>query len=33
LVVKSAMNRKESRGLHYTTDFPNHAYILEDTIL
>lgn len=33
LVVKSAMNRKESRGLHYTTDFPNHADILEDTIL
>ncbi|WP_160068437.1 L-aspartate oxidase [Sphingobacterium bovisgrunnientis] len=33
LVVKSAMNRKESRGLHYTTDFPNHAEILEDTIL
>jgi len=33
LVVKSAMNRKESRGLHYTTDFPNHANILEDTIL
>ncbi|WP_149913355.1 L-aspartate oxidase [Sphingobacterium cavernae] len=33
LVVKSAMNRKESRGLHYTTDFPNHADVLEDTIL
>ena len=33
LVVKSAMNRKESRGLHYTTDFPNHAEILQDTIL
>ncbi|MCA5005404.1 L-aspartate oxidase [Sphingobacterium bovistauri] len=33
LVVKSAMNRKESRGLHYTTDFPNHAKNLEDTIL
>lgn len=33
LVVKSAMTRKESRGLHYTTDFPNHANILEDTIL
>ena len=33
LVVKSAMNRKESRGLHYTTDFPNHANELEDTIL
>lgn len=33
LVVKSAMNRKESRGLHYTTDFPDHAKVLEDTIL
>ena len=33
LVVKSAMTRKESRGLHYTTDFPNHAPTLEDTIL
>lgn len=33
LVVKSAMYRKESRGLHYTTDYPNHADILEDTIL
>ena len=33
LVIKSAMNRKESRGLHYTTDFPTHADILEDTIL
>jgi L-aspartate oxidase len=33
LVVKSAMNRKESRGLHYTTDYPEHADVLEDTIL
>lgn len=33
LVVKSAMSRKESRGLHYTTDYPNHAEVLEDTIL
>ena len=33
LVVKSAMNRKESRGLHYTTDYPNHSEVLEDTIL
>jgi L-aspartate oxidase len=33
LVVKSAMQRKESRGLHYTTDYPNHAEVLEDTIL
>lgn len=33
LVVKSAMHRKESRGLHYTTDYPKHADVLEDTIL
>ena len=33
LVVKSAMSRKESRGLHYTTDYPQHADHLEDTIL
>lgn len=33
LVVKSATLRKESRGLHYTTDYPNHATELEDTIL
>ncbi|HEY0244316.1 MAG TPA: L-aspartate oxidase [Mucilaginibacter sp.] len=32
LVVKSAMRRKESRGLHYTTDYPKHAEILEDTV-
>ena len=32
LVVKSAMARKESRGLHYTTDYPNHADQLQDTI-
>ncbi|MDB5135741.1 MAG: nadB, partial [Mucilaginibacter sp.] len=25
IVVKSAMLRKESRGLHYTTDYPVHA--------
>jgi L-aspartate oxidase len=32
LVVKSAMKRKESRGLHYTTDYPQHAEVLEDTV-
>ncbi|WCT12315.1 L-aspartate oxidase [Mucilaginibacter jinjuensis] len=32
LVVKSAMMRKESRGLHYTTDYPKHAEVLEDTV-
>ncbi len=33
LVVKSAMARKESRGLHYTTDYPNHQAQLKNTIL
>ena len=33
LVVKSASLREESRGLHYTTDYPNHSEILKDTIL
>src|ERR1700712_4351350 len=32
LVVKSAMMRKESRGLHYTTDYPEHAEVIEDTV-
>ena len=32
LVIKSAKNRKESRGLHYTTDYPNRSDELVDTI-
>ncbi|MFC6103612.1 L-aspartate oxidase [Olivibacter domesticus] len=32
IVIKSAMARKESRGLHYTTDYPNHSENIEDTI-
>ena len=32
IVVKSAMLRKESRGLHYTTDYPVHAEVIEDTV-
>jgi len=32
IVVKSAMMRKESRGLHYTTDYPKHQEVLEDTV-
>jgi L-aspartate oxidase len=32
IVVKSAMMRKESRGLHYTTDYPEHQKVLEDTV-
>jgi len=32
IVVKSAMLRKESRGLHYTTDYPVHAEEIHDTV-
>jgi len=32
IVIKSAMLRKESRGLHYTTDYPKHAEIVKDTV-
>ncbi|WP_026897407.1 L-aspartate oxidase [Daejeonella oryzae] len=32
IVIKSAMLRKESRGLHYTTDYPVHKDIPEDTV-
>jgi L-aspartate oxidase len=32
IVIKSARLRKESRGLHYTTDYPNHSNKIEDTI-
>lgn len=33
LIVKGASFRKESRGLHYNTDHPNKAVILQDVIL
>jgi L-aspartate oxidase len=33
LITRSAMLRKESRGLHYTTDYPNHAKDPEETML
>jgi L-aspartate oxidase len=35
LIVTSAIQRKESRGLHYTTDFPNQndRYWKKDTLL
>lgn len=33
LVTRSALLRKESRGLHYTTDYPKHAEVAEETVL
>ncbi len=32
LVIKFAMARKESRGLHFTTDYPEHLPEAEDTV-
>ncbi|WP_152433540.1 L-aspartate oxidase [Erythrobacter sp. THAF29] len=33
LIVRSALRRKESRGLHYTLDFPQTLPVAEDTVL
>lgn len=33
LIVRSAQARKESRGLHYTLDYPEMARVAKDTIL
>ena len=33
LVTKSAMSRKESRGLHYNTDYPHHFNFIDQTYL
>jgi L-aspartate oxidase len=32
IVIKSATMRKESRGLHWTTDYPYHLDKIEDTV-
>jgi len=33
LIVRSALSRHESRGLHYTLDFPKQASEAVDTML
>ncbi|GEQ99765.1 hypothetical protein JCM17845_03890 [Iodidimonas gelatinilytica] len=33
LIVRSAMARKESRGLHYTADYPKQLREAKDTVL
>ena len=33
LIIECALRRKESRGLHYTLDYPEHGPVAKDTIL
>ncbi|MCV6604912.1 MAG: L-aspartate oxidase, partial [Porticoccaceae bacterium] len=33
LIIRSAARRKESRGLHYTLDYPDLAPVAKDTIM
>jgi L-aspartate oxidase len=33
LIIRSALSRRESRGLHYTIDFPKTAATAKDTVL
>ena len=33
IIVTSAMDRKESRGLHYSLDYPARSSIKADTVI
>jgi L-aspartate oxidase len=33
LIVRSALHRHESRGLHYTLDYPDLLPVAQDTVL
>jgi L-aspartate oxidase len=33
LIIRSALDRKESRGLHYTLDYPDAMVVPVDTVL
>ena len=33
LIVRSALERKESRGLHYSPDYPSTLEVARDTVL
>ncbi|HEX3079592.1 MAG TPA: hypothetical protein VHQ04_03980 [Puia sp.] len=33
LIVKSAQFRKESRGLHFNTDYPQKSRLVQNTVL